>query len=130
MSLKTLLQEEVEDQIRTLGHEDVGTEKYKTTVDGVTKLVDKVIELEKLEDSRLDKKDKKERQEYDAYIESEKMKSEKRGRFVSNCLTGLSIISSLALTVWGTYVSLEFEKEGTITTFAGRNMINSIFKRN
>ena len=49
MRIETMLQEGIEDGFSELKKVQVGTESYKTTVDGLTKLVDRAIELEKLE---------------------------------------------------------------------------------
>ena len=43
MSIKNDLVEEFESELEELGKMEVGTEKYKTLVDGVTKLADRII---------------------------------------------------------------------------------------
>ena len=49
METKTLIREEVNREIEELGRLPLGKEEYKLTVDGATKLTDRLIELEKIE---------------------------------------------------------------------------------
>ena len=47
MEFKTQLSEEIVDEISRLSGMEVGTDAYRTTVDGLTKLMDRAIEIEK-----------------------------------------------------------------------------------
>lgn len=126
MNIKNLLSEEIQDEIKDLGGLDVGTEEYKITVDGVTKLTGQLIELEKVQIEAADKKACRE-DEY-AY-KYEEMMNEQRDRLIKNCLTGASIVTGIGLTVWGTLKSLKFEEEGTVTTIVGRGFINKLLPK-
>lgn len=121
MSIKNLLKEEIESEFRELEKIEVGSDKYKSAVDGLTKLVDRSIELEKIEAERKDKIESR-------YIENEiklkQMADENKDRLVKNCLTSVSIGSGIVLTVWGALKSWEFEKEGTVTSTMGRMFMN------
>ena len=55
MSIKTLLVEEIQDELNDLSDLDLGSEEYKITVDGLTKLIDRAIEMEKFETENEDK---------------------------------------------------------------------------
>ena len=55
------------------------------------------------------------------------MAEDRMDRWVKNILTGVGIVSSTALAVWGTLKSFEFEKEGTVTTIMGRGWVNRLF---
>ena len=48
MKIETLLHEEIQDEFKNLKEMELGTEEYKTTVDGLAKLVDRAIEIDKL----------------------------------------------------------------------------------
>ncbi len=49
-------------------------------------------------------------------------------RWIQNGITiGLGVLS-IGVSVWGTNKTLKFEETGTVTTNAGRNWINSLFK--
>lgn len=125
MSIKTLLHEEIESEFKELEKTQVGSDEYKASIDGISKLIDRSIEISKLE---ADIKDKEETRELDTQLELKKQKDEYRNKTIANVLTGASIISGIALTVWGTLKSLKFEETGTVTTSAGRNFINGIIK--
>ena len=126
MSVKTLIVEEIQDEIKELNKMEVGSDTYKTTVDGVTKLADRFIEIEKLE---IDREFKASNQSIDEGLKLAEMENEKKDRLIKNCLTGLSIITGVGLTVWGTIKSLKFEEEGTVTTIVGRGFINKLLPK-
>lgn len=126
MSVKTLIVEEIQDEIKELNKMEVGSDTYKTTVDGVTKLADRFIEIEKLE---IDREFKASNQSIDEGLKLAEMENEKKDRLIKNCLTGLSIITGVGLTVWGTVKSLKFEEEGTVTTIVGRGFINKLLPK-
>lgn len=125
MSIKTLLHEEIESEFKELEKTQVGSDEYKASIDGISKLIDRSIEISKLE---ADIKDKEETRELETQLELKKQKDEYRNKTIANVLTGASIISGIALTVWGTLKSLKFEETGTVTTSAGRSFINGIIK--
>lgn len=126
MNFKNILDEEIKTEIEELGKINLGTEDYKVTVDGLAKLMDKSIELKKLE-IESEEKQKDRESELDARIAQ--IEAENRDRLVKNVLTASSIIIPAALTVWGTVKSFEFEKEGTITTTIGRGFINKLLPK-
>ena len=47
--IEELLRGEIVDELIKLEEIEVGSDKYKTTVDGLTKLADRVIEMHKFE---------------------------------------------------------------------------------
>lgn len=115
MSIATKLEVEIDDELEALAGMSKGSEDYKATVDGVGKLLDRAIEVERLERE---------------YEEKERARAEeKKDRLIKNCLTAAGILIPTVVTVWGTIVSLNFEKEGTITTGIGRGFINKLLPR-
>ena len=123
MGLRTEFREEVQNELKELRKMELGSEAYRSTVDGVTKLADRVIEMDKLDNER---QVQAELNEKEHELKQAQMKEEKKDRFIKNCLTGVSIVGSMAIAVWGTIASINFEKEGTITTSAGRKHLNKI----
>ena len=101
MELENLLEEEVKSQIEGLKDIEMGTEQYKATVDGLTKLTDRVIKIKELEE-------------------------EKKDRRTRNCIAVAGIVIPAALTVWGTVKSIKFEQDGTFTTIMGRGFIQKL----
>lgn len=128
VNVKELLKDEIKTEIELLweGGLEAGSEKYKVSVEGITKLLDKYNEMEKTE---LEHLDKKEAREMERETERVRMKEERIDRIVKNCLTGITGIGGLVLAVWGTNKSLKFEETGTITTSAGRAFINKLFSK-
>lgn len=126
MSIETLLREEIQNELGELSRMKVGDEEYKATVDGITKMVDRVIEFKKIDNDLIDKS---EARELEAEIKMKELNDEKRNRLIQNCLTCAGIAIPAALTVWGTIKSIEFEKEGTITTIMGRGFIQKLLPK-
>lgn len=124
--LETLLHEEIQEEFEELGKLEVGTDKYKAAVDGLTKLCDRAIEIEKF---KTEQELKRDQQEADEILRAEQMKDERRDRLVKNCLTGAGIGIPAVLTVWGTLKSIKFEETGTITTIMGRGFIQKLLPK-
>ena len=119
---KTLLDKEIKMELESLESMDLGTDEYKVAVDGVTKLMDKSIEMTKLE---INAKDKALENDF----KQKQMKNEKRHQIIGYAMNAAGIIVPVVVTIWGTIVTLEFEKEGTVTTMPGKSFINRLFKK-
>ena len=60
MEIETLLKEEIVDEFSRLSKIEVGTDEYKTTVEGLTKLMDRAIEINKFhEDCKIKEETRK-----------------------------------------------------------------------
>lgn len=126
MKLDRMLCEEVQSELTALKDMEMGTEEYKIAVDGITKLADRAIELEKID---IEHQDKIEAQDFENDLKLKQMESDRKNRLIQNILTGAGIVLPIGLTVWGTFKSFEFEKEGTITTIFGRGFMNKFFTK-
>ena len=129
MSIKTLIREELENEMDYLNKMEVGTEQYKTAVDGVTKLADRVIELEKFE---VERKEKAENREIEYDLKLKQFEDERKDRFIKNCIAVGTAVGGMGLAVWGTVTSMKFEKEDSFTSLLGRGWVNktvSFFKK-
>ena len=126
MELKTMLEMELHDRLKELGEMEVTDEKYKTTLDAVAKLTDKLNDINKIE---IDKENKIHQEEMNKVFKEREIEIDKKDRWFKNGLNGFSVIAGLLLAVWGTNKSLRFEETGTVTTFAGKNFINGLFPR-
>lgn len=128
MGIETLLRDEIRgefDELKKMRN-DIGTDQYKTTVDGLTKLVDRAIELEKLE---MEHQEKVISRENDTDFKLQQMKEDKKDRVFKNAIAVASIAVPSIITIWGTVKSIQFEKEGTITTIMGRGFINKLLPK-
>lgn len=115
MSMTTLLQVEIEDKFNELSKLESGSKEYASAVDSVTKLMDRAIEIEKLESAEENN--------------SKQMKDDRKSRIVKNLIDVGSIVLPLAVTIWGAKASFEFEKEGTITTTIGRKFMDKLIHK-
>lgn len=128
MSLKSLLNEEICEELKECKKYQVGSGEYCKTVDGIAKLIDRHIELEKIEIQKDQQKNESYQQIFENDIQTEQLKVDKRDRFVKNVLTGVSVIGGLGVGVWGTIEAIKFEKEGSFTSLVGRDFINNLTK--
>ena len=126
MSIKSLLDEEIRSEIEEISKIEVGSEKHKVSVDTIAKLLDKSIELEKLD---AEAQEKYESRIAEQDLKREQIKNEKRDSIVKNVLTGVSVIGGFGLTVWGTCKSLKFEETGVVTSIMGRGFIQKLLPK-
>ena len=126
MRIETSLHEEIQKELDELGRLELGSDTYRATVDGVTKLMDRAIEIDKF---NREHEDGVENRELDKHIKLKQLRDERRDQMIKNVLTGLGIAVSAGVTIWGTVKSIEFEKEGTITTIMGRGFINKLLPK-
>lgn len=125
MSIKNDLVEEFSDELKELGKMEVGTDVYKTTVDGVTKLADRIIEIEKNEKEHVAQMEAQER-EYE--IKAQQLRDEKRDRLIKNCITVATFIGGVAVYGLAFIASTNFEREGTFTTEGGKSSVKQLLK--
>lgn len=126
MSIKTLLEDEIKEEIKELSKTDTGSKEYEIASNGLSKLIDKKLEMEKLD---LDVEYKRAALESEERMKIRQMEMEKTDQKVKNVLTGVSIGGGFALTIWGALKSWEFEKEGTVSSFFGRLFMNRFTKK-
>ena len=126
MNIEELLEREIQEQIEALRNMEIGSEEYKTTVDGITKLVDRLNEIWKCK-AEFESQDIV-RKEENKFREKQ-AKHEHINRWVQNGITVAGILIPVGVTIWGTLVSFKFEEEGTITTIMGRGFINKLLPK-
>ena len=126
MKIETLLHEEIESEFECLDSLEVGTEQYKVTVDGIAKLVDRAIEIDKL---NLEAEEKAKNREKDSEFKQQQIEEEKKDRLIRNCISAAGVVIPSLLTIWGTLKTFKFEQEGTVTTIIGRGFINKLLPK-
>ena len=125
-SIRELLDEEIQVEFEKLSKLEVGSESYKATVDGLTKLVDRAVEIDKTE---MENATKIEAQNIESDLKALQVKEDNRDRWVRNGIAIAGIIVPSVLTVWGTLKSFKFEETGTVTTILGRGFINKLLPK-
>ena len=126
MNIENQLRVEIANELNELSKLQLGSEEYRGTVDCLTKLMDRALEMEKL---NADIQDREFVRENDNELKLKTFADERRDRLVKNCLTAAGIIIPTVVTIWGTLKSIEFEKEGTITTIMGRGFIQKLLPK-
>ena len=125
MSIKYALDSEILNQIENLGNEAIGSEEYKANVDGVTKLLDRKIELEKLE---FDREHKIESRDIEVDLKRQQIyegKKERRWKYgvAIGTFVGSTVVYGLAF-----LASTNFEREGTFTTKGGLDSVKNLMR--
>ena len=115
MDMNKLLNKEIQAEFEKLEMMELGSEQYKVTVDGLTKLVERAVAVENLNIEHENK--------------IEQMKEEKLDRRIKNGIAIGGIIIPSLITIWGTLKSLKFEETGAVTTNAGREFVKRLFHK-
>ena len=126
MSIEALTCTEIEDEFVKISELELGTDKHKVAMGSLTELMGKAIEMERLE---IEREDKRIVRENDLLLRKQQLEDEKKSRLVQNIISVAGIVLPLAVTIWGTKVSLKFEEEGTVTTQMGRGFIQRLFPK-
>lgn len=121
MNTETKLHEVIERELVILDDMEVGTEKYKIAVDGVTKLIGQTLEIEKF-NIEADERAKTREQEYE--LKCKQMRDEKIDKIIKHGFTIGSFCVATGMAVWGTVVSMKFEKTDNFTSLLGRWWVN------
>ena len=126
MSVKSMLNEELETELEELKKIEIGGDDYKAAVDGITKLADRMIELEKLNNEA---EERNKNREVDAELKQAQLEATKKDNRVKNAISIAGILVPIGVTIWGTLKAFEFEKDGTVTTLIGKGFINKLIHK-
>lgn len=126
MSIRSLLDEEIRNELGEIKQMEVGSEEHEKAVNSLVKLVDRSIEMEKM-DIDINEKDKDRENDIDLKLRA--IEEDRKDRKIKNCIAVAGIIIPSAITVWGAIKSIEFEKEGTFTTIMGRGFISKLLPK-
>lgn len=136
METKELLRRQIDRILTKMEEMDIGSDEYKTASELVTKLTDRLNELDKStiqwsaqakEDVRLEHEKKV--HEDDETFKAKQAKEERRKMIINTVVTILGFAIPAGITVWGTITSLKFEETGAYTSAAGRAFNNRIFSK-
>lgn len=115
MKIEELWDEDLASEMEKLRSTPYDAKEYQTVSDTVDKLMGRKIEMERVKSEQL-------------YREKQ-LEDEKKDRLIKNLLSAAGIVLPLAVTIWGTKVSLKFEEEGTFTTIMGRGFIQKLLPK-
>ena len=126
MSIETMLREEIKNDFDYLKNVPKGSQEYESAVNGLVKLMDRAIDIEK---SNKEAKIKEKYQEIDMNLRLEQLRDERIDRWVRNGIAVAGIVIPVGVTIWGTLVTLKFEEEGSVTTIMGRGFTNKLLPK-
>lgn len=133
MEIESVLRDEITYDFEKLKEMDVGSDEYRSTIDSITKLMDRAIEIEKInvgvEEKAQTRETEQKTRELEEGFKRQQMEEDRKNRLIMNCIAVAGIVIPSAITIWGTLKSFEFEKEGTITTIMGRGFINKLLPK-
>ena len=130
MIYKHELVEEFKDEIVELGKIEVGSEKYKTAVDGVTKMATAISEIERIENQRAENEIKLQMMESENELKKQQMADEKKDRKVKNGIAIGTFVSSAALYGLAYWSSMRYESKGVFpTTEGGKNALRNLLNK-
>lgn len=126
MDYMALLDDVIVNELRNLKDTKGETDEYKATVECVTKLMDRSIEIKKL---TFDQTNKLSRQVIDDKAKVKQDEEDRKDRLIKNCISIAGIVIPALITIWGTLKSLKFEQDGTVTSMAGRAFVSRLFPK-
>lgn len=129
INYKEALDGEISTELEVLETMETNSEDYKIMVEGLTKLIDRSMELEKIEISKAQEAEKIKNEAEKMKFEAEQAKTNKIFQWIGYGISAAGIVIPVAVTIWGTKVTLNFEKEGTVTTMMGRGFINKLLPK-
>ena len=124
--IKRLLREELQNELKDLSKMNFDGDEYKVTLNGITQLIDRLNDMEKID---IEREDKVETRAMEEHFRRQQMREDRIDRLVKNILTGVGITLPIVVSIWGTFKSFEFEREGTITTIMGRSWIQQLIPK-
>lgn len=112
--LKKQLTGEFQARLEQLGETNLATEEYKLATDGITKVADRIIEIEKIEQEQA--------------LKAEQAKADKKDKVTRNVIEIGKFVGGSLLTLGCFVAAMNFEKEGTLTTEGGRSALKNLLK--
>lgn len=114
MDIKQQLSGEFDARLEELGDMQLGDDNYRTATDCMTKVADRIIEIEKIE--------------AECKLKEQQLKIDRRDKIVRNVIEGVKVVGGLGSAFAIAIISINFEREGTFTTQAGRSTISQLLK--
>ena len=126
MRNQIMLHDEIESELKNLGAMDCGSEDYKVAVDGLTKLLDRAIEMEKLDISLEEAEANRDNEIEKTMLQIEEEKKTRRSNLGASLL---SVAAGVGTAIVGTLITLKFEETGSVSTIAGKEWTRKLFNK-
>lgn len=118
--------QEIEAGFTRLCKMELGSEERKAAFDELMKLMDRKIEIIRIENEC---EDRAAAREAEQLMKKQQLNDENKDRLIRNIISLVGIGLPIIVTVWGTKVCLKFEETGTITTQMGRGFLQRLFPK-
>ena len=120
MPFETKLREELDREFDSLKDSEIGSDEHKATVDSMTRLMDRAIELKKID---VDAKNQAKTQENEKALRMAQMKEDRVDKIIGHILTGVKVGGTL-FTIWLlSAASYTYEEKGTISSDLGKKVL-------
>lgn len=110
MKNEALLHEEIEAGFKKLSELEKGSDEYKTLADSLGKLIDRAVDIDRLNYEHDDKQ--------------KQFEEDKKDRWIKNGVAIFTAVSGVLVTCYWSGRSLKFEEFGTNTTSVGKSFVN------
>lgn len=123
MPFETKLAEELDRELDLLKTSTIGSEEHKAIADTTTRLMDRAIELKKID---ADAKNQARAQETEKALRIAQMRDERNDKIARNVLTFVQIASSSALFAALAVMAFTYEEKGTIASPIGKKLLGMV----
>ncbi len=117
MNILTALDEEIAARLLEMSIMDVKSDEYRIVDDNVCKLIDRRLEMEKLD---IESQEKVDAREAEKELRLKQMEEDRKDRRWKNGIAIAGVVTSTGLAIWGTITCLNFEKDCTWSTIIGK----------
>ena len=126
MPLKKKLEEAVDRGLDLLKDTDIKAEEHRVLTDSVTKLTDRVIELDKIE---AEAENQKRIREHEELMKKQQMKEDRIDKIIGHVWTGVRTVGSLALCAGLAVMAFTYEEKGTIASPIGKKLLSIVIPK-
>lgn len=127
--LGEVVQQELVARFDELKGLEIGTKEYETAVSGLSKLIDSATKIDNQEDDQAVKTEELNIKDKQLKLQEEQLKVDKKHKVAMIAVAAGTTILTIAMNIWGTKTSLEYEEKGVIpTTLPGRKFSDRLFK--
>lgn len=124
-NVKKQLVGEFDARLEQLGVQELGTDAYKSSVDSMTKIADKIVEIEKLE---MERDFRAQQLESERAFKEKQIKESKKDRWTKTAVDVGKFGLGLGVTFLAFVASINYEDKGILTTQGGKTALKELLK--
>ena len=123
MPFETKLREELDRELDRLKTYEVGSEEHKAIADTTTRLMDRAIELKKID---AEAKNQAKAQENEKALRMAQMRDERNDNIARNVITFVQVAGSYVLFAGLAVMAFTYEEKGTIASPIGKKLLGMV----